>query len=378
MRTLMLPTTLALGALVLGGGAWREAEPARPPALFAAHAATPPASASAPKAAKPARARGAPAVPPAESRALRWSEFRRPPAPPFPTDNPWSAAKAELGRTLFFEPLLSGTGTMSCATCHNPSLSWSDGLERALGDRGREMAVRTPTLLDAAWIEPLGWDGKFANLEAVVVTPITSPAIMDLPIDRALDRLAAIPGYADAFAGAFPGRGLTAVTLAEALATFERTILAGPAPFDRWLEGEDGAIGPAAERGFALFTGKARCGLCHAGSGFTDNSFHDIGVAPPGALGRGALVPGAPRLRHAFKTPTLRDVARRAPYMHDGSVPTLRAAIELYDRGGVPRPSLSRQMVPLHLSDAEKDDLEAFLRTLDGAPAPIPVPVLPR
>jgi cytochrome c peroxidase len=303
--------------------------------------------------------------------------YKRPAEIPFPEDNPHSAAKAELGRLLFFDPMLSGSQTRSCAHCHNPGLSWSDGLPKAIGEV--PLAVRSPTLIDIAWVPRLGWDGKFADLEAVTFGPITGKGNMNLPDAAVLiERLAAIPGYVRGFAASFGESGITRRNIELALATYQRSIVATESPFDRWLNGDEAAIGQAAMRGYNLFNGKGRCAECHSGPSFTDGSFHDIGTAQADDIGRGRFFPTSLKLQYAFKTPTLRDVARRAPYMHDGSVATLEAVIALYDRGGIERPSRSVKIGPLGLTDGEKSDLVAFLRTLDGAPQPVMVPVLPR
>jgi cytochrome c peroxidase len=297
---------------------------------------------------------------------------------PFPADDPYTPAKERLGRMLFFDPLLSGSATLSCASCHNPGLSWSNGLRRGVNTSGKSLALRVPTLLDVAWSPVLGWDGKFRDLESVAFAVITNPDNMNNTEPELLRRLAAIPGYVRAFADAFPGEGITRRTVERALAVFERTIVAGPAPFDRWVQGQDGAIGAAARRGFDLFNGKAGCAECHQGPSFTDGSYQDTGTATGDDIGRARSFPDSVKLRYAFKTPTLRDVARRGPYMHDGSVPTLEAVIDLYDRGGIDRPSRSELIRPLGLSPREKADIIAFLDTLTGEPRPFPVPVLPR
>jgi cytochrome c peroxidase len=296
---------------------------------------------------------------------------------PFPEENPFTPAKAELGRLLFFDPLLSGSQVRSCSNCHNPGLSWGDGLPRAIGEK--PITVRSPTLLDIAWVPTLGWDGKFASLEAVTFGPITGKGNMNLPApDILLSRLSAIPEYVKAFETAFGKDGITKDNIERALATYQRTIVAGEAPFDRWVNGDENAIDAAAKRGFALFAGKARCAECHSGPAFTDGSFHDIGSAKDDDIGRGRLFPKSVKLQYAFKTPTLRDVARRGPYMHDGSVPTLEAVIDLYDRGGIERPSRSTKITRLGLTDQEKSDLVAFLRSLNGKQEQVSIPVLPR
>jgi cytochrome c peroxidase len=305
-------------------------------------------------------------------------QYRRPSEIPFPASNPYSDAKFRLGRTLFFDPILSGSEVRSCGTCHNPGLSWADGQPRAIGEKQQPLLLRTPTLLNIAWVPKLGWDGHFRDLESVAMGPITAVGNMNLPEHILIERLAAIPGYVDAFDAAFGEGDITARKLEYALATFERTIVSKDAPFDRWLDGAETAISEAAKRGFDLFNGKANCAACHSGWAFTDASFHDIGSARGDDIGRGRLFPTSPALRYAFKTPTLRDVARRAPYMHDGSVTTLDAVIDLYDRGGIERPSRAEEIHPLGLTGGEKADLIAFLRTLNGTTEPVSFPALPR
>jgi cytochrome c peroxidase len=307
------------------------------------------------------------------------AQYRRPDAVPFPDEDPYSKAKADLGRMLFFDPILSGSGTRSCASCHLPGLSWGDGQPLAIGEGQKPLAVRTPTLLNIAWIPVLGWDGKFRDLESVPFAgPITSPANMNGNEAKLLQALAAIPGYRAAFRRAFPDGAITRPHVEQALATFERTIVSPPAPFDRWIAGDDSAISDAAKRGFDLFNGKANCSQCHSGWNFTEGAFYDIGEAQDDDIGRGRIFRNSPKLQHAFKTPTLRDVARRGPYMHDGSVKTLAEVIDLYDRGGIARPSRSELIAPLHLSAQGKSDLLAFLATLTSDPKPFAVPELPR
>ena len=295
-------------------------------------------------------------------------DYRRPGDIPYPADNPYSAAKAELGRKLFFDPILSGSGSHSCSTCHNPALAWGDGVARAVGQGKVKLPLRSPTLLDIAWIPRLGWDGKFRDLELVAFGPITSNANMNLPEQSLLERLSAAPVYVNAFTMTFGANSITRRNIELALATFERSIVSGRAPFDRWVEGDDAAISAAAKRGFDLFNGKAHCSACHSGFSFTDGSFHDIGTAKDTDVGRGRFFPNSVKLRYAFKTPTLRDVTSRAPYMHDGSIATLDEVIDLYDRGGIERPSRSPLIRPLGLTDAERADLIAFLHTLTAVP----------
>lgn len=223
---------------------------------------------------------------------------------------------------LFFDPMLSGSSSHSCASCHDPALSWGDGKARAVSDNNNVMKLRAPTFIDTYiyQLQRLGWDGKFRDIEAVTFATITSSGNMNLSEREALTRIAGIPNYVVAFRSNFPGRGISRLTVEQAIAAFERMIVSSPAPFDRWIAGHDDAISPNAKRGFILFNGKANCAACHSGWAFTDGSFHDIGTANGDDIGRGALFPTSRKLCYAFKTPTLRDVARRAPYMHDGSV----------------------------------------------------------
>jgi cytochrome c peroxidase len=305
-------------------------------------------------------------------------DYRRPAVIPYPADNSYSAEKAALGATLFFDPVLSGSRNSACVTCHQPTLAWGDGLPRAIGDRQKAIDLRSPTLLDVAWIPRLGWDGKFPDIESVSFRAIFSEGNMDLPVQEALERLSANPAYVRRFQAAFgPGR-VTQEKVEQALATYERGIVSSPAPFDHWVAGDEGAVGDAAKRGFALFDGKAGCSGCHSGWSFTNHSFQDIGSAVGNDLGRGALFPSSISLRYAFKVPTLRDTALRAPFMHDGSIATLAAVIELYDRGGIARPSRSPQIRPLGLTPVEKAELIEFLATLTGDSQKVVAPLSPR
>ena len=310
--------------------------------------------------------------------AGRADAYQRPTSIPYPDDNPYTEAKAELGRMLFFDPRLSGSQSRSCANCHDSLLSWGDGLPRAIGEQQSPMGLRSPTLLNIAWVPILGWDGKFPDLESVAFVPITAPANMNLPEATLIARLSAIPGYLRAFDRAFGKGEITRHKIELALATYERSIVSGEAPFDRWIMGDDAAIGAAAKRGFEIFNNKGHCAECHSGWAFTDSSFHDIGTAKGDDIGRGRYFSNSLKLRYAFKTPTLRDVDRRAPYMHDGSVPTLEDVIALYDQGGIARPSRSELMRPLGLTEGEKSDLIAFLHTLTSPPQLVSAPPLPR
>ena len=305
------------------------------------------------------------AEPGANANSGDWrDEYRRPRAIPYPASNPFTPEKAELGRALFFDTRLSASKTVSCASCHKPGHGWSDGASHARGEGPTPMLFHTPTLLDIAWLDRLGWDGKFRDIEAVTFAPITSPAGMNMPEEKLLAMLAGDRSYVELFARAFPGKVIDRRTVEMALSTFERSITSKTAPFDRWIEGDESAMPQAAKRGFALFSGKAHCSECHSGWAFTDGSFHDIGVAKEDEPGRGRFFASSLKLQHAFKTPSLRNASDRGPFMHDGSIATLEAVIDLYNKGGVDRPSRAEVIKPLGLSASEKVDLLAFLRAL--------------
>ena len=305
------------------------------------------------------------------------SDYQRPAKVPGSKANPMTPEKIALGQMLFFDPRLSGSGVISCATCHNPALGWSDALPKGLGHMGGRLGRRTPTILDVAYGEPYFWDGRAATLEDQAKGPLTSAAEMNMPAAAAISRIESIPGYVAAFDRAFPGRGVSLDTFAAAVASYERTVISGSAPFDKWVAGDEQAVSEAAKRGFVLFNGKANCAVCHSGWRMSDDGFHDIGL--PGAdRGRAAVAPGIVQLEHAFKTPTLRNINQRAPYMHDGSMPTLAAVIDHYDHGFEHRDSVDGQIHPLGLTSTEKSALLAFLDTLTSVDGPAVVPVLPQ
>ncbi len=317
-----------------------------------------------------------PAAADASLAALK-AKYRRAASIPFPADNPYSDAKAALGAMLFFDPRLSVAGTMSCATCHNPGVSWQDGMPKSVGHDEKPLPRATPTVINLAWADLIMWDGRKDGLEDQVSGPVGTAAEMGGSLQQAVGAVAAVPAYGRAFTRAFGTDKVTFGRIAQAIATFERTLVSNKAPFDRWIDGDEGAIDAAAKRGFSLFNGKANCAACHSGWRFTDDGFHDIGL-PSLDPGRAAQVPDEPLLQHAFKTPTLRNVSQRAPYMHDGSIATLSAVVVHYDTGFLDRPSLSPEMRRLGLSEGETNDLVAFMRTLTSVDDPVALPNLPR
>lgn len=306
------------------------------------------------------------------------AQYIRPDSIPFPKDNPYSQAKASLGKTLFFETRLSRSKVMSCATCHNPGFGWTDGNATGTGDFHKALPRKSPTILNLAWDDLLFWDGRAEGLEKQAIGPMQAEGEMHMPLDQLVDRLKGIGEYLSLFQAAFPddGNPITSENIAKALATFERTVVSGEAPFDRWIKGDESAISAEAKRGFLIFNTKGNCAACHSDWRFSDGSFHDIGIKDED-IGRGKWLKLTP-MQHAFKTMGLRNIGRRAPYMHNGSMATLLDVIDHYDHGFVKRESLADDIKPLHLSPQEKQDLIAFLKTLTSKDEPITIPDMPK
>jgi cytochrome c peroxidase len=301
--------------------------------------------------------------------------YRRPAVIPFPADNPYTFEKATLGKMLFFEARLSRDNNLSCASCHNPSFGWQVPFAKAIGAGGKPLGRKSPTTINHAWGASFFWDGRADSLEAQARGPIEAPVEMDLPMPVAVKRLSAIEGYRQAFSRAFPKEGLTEGTLLKAIGTFERTIVTGDTPFDRWVRGDTKAMPESAVRGFALFNGKAKCSACHNGWNFTDDRFHDIGLASNDP-GRGSIT-GKKEDMLGKRTPGLREIAARAPYMHDGSLETLEAVMAHYASGGINRRTRSALMKPFPMTPDEMKDLVAFMRSLSSAGAAVAMPNLP-
>lgn len=300
-------------------------------------------------------------------------EFRRPTSLPAPIDNPQSEHKVALGARLFRDVRLSRDGDISCATCHDPKLGFADGARRSTaGATRRELKRHTPSLWNLAWTPALFWDGRAGSLEEQAWGPITHLDEMASTPDVVARALANDRDYAKLLPLAFPGEAqFTPDLVAKALAAYERTLVSPPTRFDAWIAGDPSALSDEEQQGFALFIGKAGCAACHSGFAFTDNGFHDIGL-PGDDSGRGDVA-ALDRVRHAFKTPTLRELSWTAPYMHDGSLDTLDDVVRHYESGGVVRSSRSPDMPKaLTLTDAERSALVAFLESLsnDRPPAP--------
>lgn len=284
---------------------------------------------------------------------------------PTPEKNPLSIDGILLGERLFFDSLLSRTRTLACASCHRPEFAFADTARQSRGVDHRTGRRNAPALINRGYGSSFSWDGRAASLEAQVLQPIRDTLEMGLSLDRLLARLESDSGYRRSFVRAFSD-GITPINVSRALASYVRTIRSGDSPFDRYRAGDTAALSPAARRGLALFDGKANCSSCHVGANFTDEQFHNTGVAvDPADVGR-YMVTHREVDRGAFKTPTLREIARTAPFMHDGSLATLEAVVDFYDRGGRPSKFLDREIHPLRISDDEKRDLVAFLGVLGG------------
>src|SRR6476660_1562649 len=308
----------------------------------------------------------APAAHSADDLAVLKAAFRRPAKVPFPANNPYSEQKRALGEALFHDTRLSIDNSRACASCHDPAKGLADGKVQGRGVPGRALKRHTPTLWNLAWSAPVFWDGRARSLEEQVAGPIESPDEMAQPMAALVARLAADTVTVRAFADAFPeAPRVDASNLAKAIATYERTFVSPDTRFDRWIDGDAQALTRNEIAGFKLFAGKAQCVKCHSGFTFTDYAFHDIGL-PGDDRGRGAVL-RLEAAEHAFKTPGLREIARSAPYMHDGSLATLEDVLRHYAGGVLDRPTLSKDLPRgLKLSEAERADLIAFLVRLTG------------
>jgi cytochrome c peroxidase len=279
---------------------------------------------------------------------------------PVPEDNPITAEKIARGRRLFNDRRLSRDGSVACSSCHDPDHAFAkpDAISPGvLGRRGRRNA---PALINRGWGRSFFWDGRVATLEQQVLKPIEDPNEMDLSIAEASTRVAVSPQ-----------------NMARALATYIRSIMSGNAPYDRYVNGDRTALSAEAQAGLEVFRGKGNCTACHVGPNFTDEKLHNTGIAWAGHRGRAetagsfldegaAAISGKPEDRGAFKTPTLREIERSAPYMHDGSLASVDEVVDYYDRGGNRHALLDPELRPIGLTGSEKHALVAFLRSLSG------------
>ena len=309
--------------------------------------------------------------------------WRLPVAVPHPEGNAPTAARVALGRQLFFDTRLSGDGNMSCASCHSPMYGWSDGLPTARGAKSQVLGRATPTVFNTAYNGVQMWDGRKKSLEDQAMGPMEANVEMNADMARLFAFLNGNEGYRAAFASAYPGEPINAETVSKAIASFERTIVSNDSPFDRWVAGRKEAMTPDQVAGFRLFVdpAKGNCAACHSGPNFTDNSFHNLGLASYGKaepdMGRYAIRP-LPVMKGAFKTPTVREAANTAPYFHDGSAATLEDVMAHYVKGGEVQANLSPEMKPLSLSKDEVRQIVAFLGALSTPPKSFEMPALPR
>ena len=335
---------------------------------------------------------GAPALPAhaQDARAQAQEEF--PPEPPLglddvpvPEDNPMTRPKVELGRLLYFEKRFSGDGKVSCATCHAPRRGFSNARQYGTGFEGRLTLRNVPTVINAAYNESQFWDGRAVSLEEQARGPILHPSEMASSEEKIVRTLGAIPEYRERFAAAFESPGVSLERVVQAIAAFERTLLSGNSPFDRWkYGGDESALSPRAVRGFEVFMKRGNCVKCHLvdefSAPFTDDKFHNLGVGmdkKPLQLGREAITKKI-KDRGKFKTPTLRHITQTAPYMHDGRFVSLEEVVDFYDKGGHPNPHLDPDMKPLQLTKTEKEDLIAFMGALTGDLPEVKTPELPK
>ena len=300
------------------------------------------------------------------------NEYRRffealPALPPIPAGSPLTQERIDLGQMLFFEPRISGSGVISCATCHNPALGWTDRIARATGHDGQVGERNTPTALNAAFLDSQFWDGRAATLEDQALGPIQATIEMNMSLEGAIARLNEFQIYRDMFAAAFPADAdpVRPENVALAIAAFERTLVTPNSPFDRFLAGDDSALSDEQQRGMRLFADNG-CIACHSGPNFSDGMFHAIQV--PGSTDRGrALVTGDSADEHAFRTPSLRNIAVTYPYFNNGSVDSLREAVNI----------MGQEMLGHEFADDELDALVAFLDSLTGEMPEVEIPALP-
>jgi cytochrome c peroxidase len=303
------------------------------------------------------------------------------PPVPIPAGNPPTAASIALGRGLFYDSRLSKDDSLSCASCHRPQLGFTDVKERSLGVGGAFGLRHAPRLINAAYFPQLFWDGRARSLEDQVGMPILNALEMNQPHQVALAKLRADPSLKAMFQSAFGTDTITFERVANAIASFERTILSGDSPFDRYVyKGEKSALSPAQIRGLAVFRDPARgnCSSCHTIGPtfalFTDNQFHNTGEGvgdneQSADLGRYAFT-HAGADTGAFKTPSLRNVAATGPYMHDGKLKTLKDVVDFYAGQGNSNPYLDERMKAIHLTGQDRADLVEFMRSLTGTLPP--------
>ena len=324
-----------------------------------------------------------------------------------PEDNPFSEAKADLGRLLFFDPRLSANSAISCASCHQPSQGWADALPLSFGYAGSVHWRNTPSVINSAFHPKLDWDGKALRLDIQAQGAIKGAVAQNMDPVLVEERLRQIPEYVQRFDDVFGPGGPWFEDVGRAIAAFQSTIISTNAPFDDFMEGDEAALDESAKRGFKLFTTTAGCSACHRGRLLTDQDFHSLGVPAPDDFATDPVrqitfwyqlrARGAPEEVYRtskddpglylvtklesdigqFRTPQLRELGHTAPYMHNGAFATLEEVIDFYDAGDGESPNLDPLLRPLGLSAQDKSDLIAFLRSLTGDPLIMEEPDLP-
>lgn len=299
---------------------------------------------------------------------------------PTPSTNLNYTAKIDLGKQLYFDGRLSKNGAISCAFCHNPGTGFADPRQTSIGIGGGVGGRQSPTVYNTAFNHLQFWDGRARSLEEQAIGPIHNPIEMGETHENVVRKLGKVKGYQQQFRAVF-GSDVNIQDIANAIAAYERTVISTDSAFDKYVLGDQKAMDGAAVRGMTLFKGKARCILCHNGSNFTDNQFHNLGVPQVGPAkedpGR-YNVTRAEKDKGAFKTPTLRSIIETAPYMHDGAFKTLEEVVDFLNEGGGANQNLSALVKPLNLTPEEKTDLIAFLKALTGEPVKFQMPKLPK
>ena len=301
---------------------------------------------------------------------------------PQPTNNKLTPERIALGKMLFWDTRLSGDGNMSCASCHNPLFGWSDGLPKGLGNKSKELLRASPVVTNTAYNSVQMWDGRKRTLEDQAMGPMEASVEMNMDIGGLFKWIKSNQGYKVAFEKAYPGEGINQSTLSRAIASYERTIISNNSPFDQWVKGDASAMTSQQVRGFELFSNpeKGNCNVCHSAPNFVDNGFHNLGLASMGDarpdLGRYSQLP-LPRMKGAFKTPTLRDIALSAPYFHDGSASTLMDVMQTYVDHGYVEGNISPEINKIKLNKQEMKDIVAFMQALTTPPTPVTLPIIP-
>ncbi len=290
-----------------------------------------------------------------------------------PKDNPLTKERVELGKLLFFDKRLSANETIACASCHMPSLAFTDGQPVSAGIHGQKGGRSAPTAINRVFSSAQFWDGRAATLEEQSVGPFANPIEHGFKDhDELVAKVKSIAGYGPLFEWAFGSPAITTDLIGKAIASFQRTLLSGNSAYDRFTMGnEEQALSANAQNGLRVFVGKGQCLRCHFGFNFSDEQYHNLGAGWDqesksfADVGRQAVT-NKPEDTGAFKTPTLREIANTAPYMHDGSLATLREVVDFYDQGGIPNPRLDPVIKPLKLTEQEKQDLVEFMESLNG------------